>query len=854
MKTKIFKILKVKIAFLTIWFLLALPVKAITDSHLRIDSFLTDGVFVVPAGVTSVTFEGWGAGGTNGTDGTMNGAGGGGAYMKTTIPVSEGQEYSIVVGQGHPELNGNGGDSSVSLGETVYLLAKGGKGGGSNGSYGGLASEGVGDIGFNGGDGARAEGSASKWGGSGAGDKEDSLWFYLPYPPGDSFGGAGFARKLYGAGGNALLGQINKGTEGIVRATYSITVEDFPVVKSRNWGRTKASSTNHPINMPLGIQEGELLIIAFSGPQGEHDIVSDDSVDWVKLISTTSGSITGSIFYKIAEGNDTATVVSSANAGSAHISFRIAAAGIPTVSSFANTGTNPNPPLHDTGAESNYLWLTAITRKGSSIFSNGVNGMPANYKDFLYLSGIGAVDPEISVAGRHLESHEEDPGSFTAISSPYVAFTLAVPYQKPLMVASSADDLTIREAQSKTFEISLDRKPDNDVIVDFDYDSDDLILNKDTLTFTTLNWMDPQTVTVTALNDGLEIQERQANITLLVSSLDNNYNNFEAEDITVTIQNNRAATISIVAPLSGAVVSEKIEIQINVDDDYETLGVQLKLDDQVWGPEYPPDSWPLLWDTAEIADGDYLLTAVARDDGGSYSTSSAVALTVRNDVLARQISGGGRIRKKEKLQAPLPVSSTTQQTIMAYPRDLKLGLLGDDVLRLQVFLNGQGFPVASTGPGSSGQETTYFGPATQAALIRYQQANKIVPAVGYFGSITQTQVYLTEAGLSKSDPDLRLIGSMSGSSSPHHFATTLFFGLNHPDVRELQQFLNNDPDTLITKTGPGSPNQETLYFGQLTLDAVRRFQRKYNLARPQDPGYGRVGPLTRAKLNELAGW
>lgn len=132
------RFLKVALVLPMILFLAAIPVKAITDSHLRIDSFLTDGVFVVPSGVTSVTFEGWGAGGTNGTDGATNGAGGGAAYMKATVPVSEGQEYAIVVGQGNPEANGNGGDSSVSLGETVYLLAKGGKGGGSNGGLGGV--------------------------------------------------------------------------------------------------------------------------------------------------------------------------------------------------------------------------------------------------------------------------------------------------------------------------------------------------------------------------------------------------------------------------------------------------------------------------------------------------------------------------------------------------------------------------------------------------------------------------------------------------------------------------------------------------------------------------------------------
>jgi len=33
--------------------------------------------------------------------------------------------------------------------------------------------------------------------------------------------------------------------------------------------------------------------------------------------------------------------------------------------------------------------------------------------------------------------------------------------------------------------------------------------------------------------------------------------------------------------------------------------------------------------------------------------------------------------------------------------------------------------------------TTYFGPLTQKALIKFQKANYISPAVGYFGPITQ---------------------------------------------------------------------------------------------------------------------
>ena len=40
---------------------------------------------------------------------------------------------------------------------------------------------------------------------------------------------------------------------------------------------------------------------------------------------------------------------------------------------------------------------------------------------------------------------------------------------------------------------------------------------------------------------------------------------------------------------------------------------------------------------------------------------------------------------------------------------------------LQQFLNAQGFTIAKTGPGSLGQETSLFGPATKAALIKFQE-------------------------------------------------------------------------------------------------------------------------------------
>lgn len=67
----------------------------------------------------------------------------------------------------------------------------------------------------------------------------------------------------------------------------------------------------------------------------------------------------------------------------------------------------------------------------------------------------------------------------------------------------------------------------------------------------------------------------------------------------------------------------------------------------------------------------------------------------------------------------------------AFPRNLQLGSFGPDVAALQRVLNQDPTTaVAVTGPGSSGNETDYFGPATKQAVIRFQEkyeAQVLVP-------------------------------------------------------------------------------------------------------------------------------
>ncbi|MDQ5889574.1 MAG: hypothetical protein QG609_67, partial [Patescibacteria group bacterium] len=63
-------------------------------------------------------------------------------------------------------------------------------------------------------------------------------------------------------------------------------------------------------------------------------------------------------------------------------------------------------------------------------------------------------------------------------------------------------------------------------------------------------------------------------------------------------------------------------------------------------------------------------------------------------------------------------TTTTGGSSYTFTRDLTIGSTGTDVMELQKFLNGKGFAVSASGAGSAGQESTYFGALTAAALAR----------------------------------------------------------------------------------------------------------------------------------------
>ena len=83
-----------------------------------------------------------------------------------------------------------------------------------------------------------------------------------------------------------------------------------------------------------------------------------------------------------------------------------------------------------------------------------------------------------------------------------------------------------------------------------------------------------------------------------------------------------------------------------------------------------------------------------------------------------------------------------------FTRALRLGDAGADVKALQAFLNANGAVVSASGPGSTGNETAYFGLKTQTAVKEFQEAHAdeilkplgLSSGTGFFGASTRAFV------------------------------------------------------------------------------------------------------------------
>ncbi|MCF7816079.1 MAG: chitobiase/beta-hexosaminidase C-terminal domain-containing protein [Candidatus Pacebacteria bacterium] len=258
-----------------------------------------------------------------------------------------------------------------------------------------------------------------------------------------------------------------------------------------------------------------------------------------------------------------------------------------------------------------------------------------------------------------------------------------------------------------------------------------------------------------------------------------------------------------------------------------------------------------------------------------------------------------------------PISPTVSSaTTLTLNRNLILGDEGEDVRSLQKFLNAQGFIVALSGLGSVGNETTYFGAATKAAVIKYQNAHAVdiltpaglISGTGYVGPSTRTYMGMEQVEVASTQPtsirallqllallqeQLRVLleadsqqaslpaSTVTSSQTPasqtstpsitsvpvaspvnvtvpvqisdFQTARTLGLGMVGEDVRTLQKILNWE-GFIVAQSGVGSKGNEATYYDSQTQSAVTRYQEFYKDELNLSKGTGYVDAVTRAHM------
>jgi len=147
-----------------------------------------------------------------------------------------------------------------------------------------------------------------------------------------------------------------------------------------------------------------------------------------------------------------------------------------------------------------------------------------------------------------------------------------------------------------------------------------------------------------------------------------------------------------------------------------------------------------------------LTTVLTMMGVGGVSAQTATAAELQAQIAALQAQLQSLLAQLNSTGATTPTAPAagTIPSVCAgitFTRNLTLGSTGADVKCLQAILNGDpATQVSATGAGAPGQETTYFGARTKAAVIAFQEkyaAEILTPSgltagTGFVGASTKS--------------------------------------------------------------------------------------------------------------------
>lgn len=106
----------------------------------------------------------------------------------------------------------------------------------------------------------------------------------------------------------------------------------------------------------------------------------------------------------------------------------------------------------------------------------------------------------------------------------------------------------------------------------------------------------------------------------------------------------------------------------------------------------------------------------------STSSGSTVQNRINNLISIGKTKEAQELAKQYNIKME---TTTNSKTILT--KNLKLGMIDNEVKLLQIFLNKKGYIISFSGGGSIGNETNFFGAKTKKALKMFQKDNNSIP-------------------------------------------------------------------------------------------------------------------------------
>jgi len=207
-----------------------------------------------------------------------------------------------------------------------------------------------------------------------------------------------------------------------------------PVDAGRTGTAGSTAAVNKVCNLPASLVGGDILVLILRSAGADTHTTPTDWTDLVKNDASDASDDTTSIFWKVATGDEGATVTVNGTASlkfAAHAWRVTGGSAGPAVSTIVTgSSTDPDPgSLSPAGGSKEYLWFWLGGWEGEQ--TSPPAGNPTNYSNPVGASsgtaGLVATNCRVAGATRQNTTATEDPPSWTiSASDDWSAWTVAI--------------------------------------------------------------------------------------------------------------------------------------------------------------------------------------------------------------------------------------------------------------------------------------------------------------------------------------------------------------------------------------------------------------------------------------------